>query len=125
MALTRAQGAAWQLYMRRIEDTLREQLQQFEHGWPVLTLMMKPPSPEQVKAIDAALEAATLEAKQQIASAALGPLVDAIDAIDNSHTKKASRAVRELYKELDSVYERLLVLKKKVEAMSPAETEQA
>lgn len=95
--------------MHRVNECLREQIKQFENGFPMITLMMKPPSRDQVKAIESALTEAMKEAQQSVIHAALSPIVRACDSIDNSHTK--SETVKAIRKDLDEAYEELQKLK--------------
>ncbi len=109
--MTRAQKAAWAVYIERINMILREQSVAMEKGWPQTRMILDPPNETAVAAIEAALAVTAKEAREVAIHDVLGPVVTAIDAIDNSRTKKASPAVRELYETLDGVYKKLHRLK--------------
>lgn len=109
--MTSAQTTAWNCYMLRLQRIADLQREDFEHGRPLKSLVVTPPSAEEVQLIEQALHHAALEGRQQVTSAALKPLIVAIDAIDNSKRAKRIPAVSELYAALDDAYNRLRALK--------------
>lgn len=114
-----AHTTAWNMYVERVTVTLRTQLRDFERGRTV-DIMFSPPTPRQVAIVERALHNARLEGRDVAVKAALGPIVRAIDAIDNSRTKKASPAVRELYAVLTDVYDELHRVKTELPQASAA-----
>jgi len=108
MVMTRAKTAAWNFYMARINEMVERQLGSFQLDQPAPCLILSVPSKECVAVIESACRDAANEARNEAYGKALGPLVRAIDAIDNSPAKaKKSPEIRELYADLTGCYDAL------------------
>lgn len=92
--MDRAKTAAWNFYVTRVNDIVTKQLSKFRAGASGPDLVLSPPTDEQVAIIERAMKDVALEAQQQSISAALCPVVRAIDAIDNSGRKAKVYACR-------------------------------
>lgn len=101
----RARQAAWECYIDRVNVMLTQQRREFAAGRPQGTTTLIPPTDVQVAAIERAMR----DAQREIVSLALGPIVEACDAIDNSHSK--SPVVKEIRASLEKVYHELHALK--------------
>jgi|SRR6185436_20722705 len=103
--MTPAQTAVWEIYLDRLQRIVNAQRQNWERGHPASSVIFDVPSAECVKAVEKAMHSAYLSA----VSEALGPVVTAIDMIDNSHTK--SETVKAIRANLQEVYEKFHALK--------------
>lgn len=103
--MTAAQDLAWRLYINKVNALLDEQFQTWEKGERTSGLHLAVPSRQSLELIDATLKRAIAEG----ISAALSPIVRALDEIDNSRPK--TDAAKQYRKELQIVYDTLHAMK--------------
>lgn len=119
MAMTRAQQTAWTMYILRVQALVDGQRRDLERGGPATRVTLESPSENQVSVIEEALKAERFDAKREVVSAALKPLINACDAIDNAHSK--STTVKAIRQDLDAAYQALRTLQESLQA-APATT---
>lgn len=107
--MTPAQALVWEIYITRLEEILADQRLAFEGGVPAKQMVMAVPSAEQIKLAEAALALAAKRGREELWHTAIGPIVKACDAIDNSHTK--SETVKKIRADIEEVYQQLLQMK--------------
>lgn len=107
--LTRAQVTAWNMYVHSVNQRVQMQLEQFRRGERVTALILAAPSETAVHMVELACRDAANEARHEAVDAALHPVIDACDAIDNSHTK--SETVKAIRAELEEAYQALRAMK--------------
>ena len=101
---------AWEFYVQRIQRVVQEQAEQFANGHPATRMIMDVPSAESVALADKALADAAKAGRGEILSRAIKPLMQACDAIDNSHSKsetveRVRAAIEEQYQALRAMLE--------------------
>lgn len=107
--MTEAQCVAWNVYMERLQVIVLQQRDQFAANQSACGLSIAAPTQKQVEIIQAAIDKAVREAKESAISTALVPIVAALDAIDNSHTK--SETVKSCREGIQCAYDKLHALK--------------
>ena len=100
-----AKTVAWNVYVARVQRVVNEQRQQYEAGGAMAVAVLAAPSEAEIAIICAALNDAALNARREVVRLALGPIAQACDAIDNSHTK--SSTVKDIRADLQCAYDAL------------------
>lgn len=101
---TKAKALAWNLYLRAAQETVNNQFDRWNRGEVVGGVVLAVPTAARVALIEQALQAAVDEGIH----AALGPVVSALDAIDNGSDKSPAMkrqraAIQKLYDALHAM----------------------
>lgn len=113
MAKDRARVVAWNLYAKRLERLVKRQHDRFIEGLDSERLYCETPTDGDVALVQDALACTAREAQLDIIMAALSPIRDACDAIDNSGSK--SETVKQCRAAIERAYDELHALRRRVE----------
>ncbi len=108
-----AKTLAWQLYVFKVQRVMNGQHADFMKYGEATSMTSYPPTPDDVKAIEKALDAARKSGADEATSAALRPVIQLCDALDNSRSKSPVRG--ELKDAADAAYEALRAIRKQYE----------
>lgn len=106
--MTRAQKAAWDIYVARVNNLVGRQLYLFENGVSQ-TLTIATPSDGEIAIIQKAMD----NAQREMVHLALGPIVRACDTIDNSGLK-SEIMLASIRAEIEHTYNELHALKNRI-----------